>query len=62
VAFYGYLCWLGFWFIRGTHGRERAVIVGWAIEILGLAVSLFAAVSLLFHPSAHDSDRKPHIA
>jgi hypothetical protein len=29
VVFYGYLCWLAFWFIRGTHGRERVVMVGW---------------------------------
>src|SRR5277367_3309102 len=29
VIFYGYLCWLAFWFIRGSHGRERVFIVGW---------------------------------
>jgi len=34
VAFYGYLCWLGFWFIRGTVGRERAFMVGWFAAIL----------------------------
>jgi hypothetical protein len=34
VAFYAYLCWLGFWFIRGTHGRDRAFIVGWVVAIL----------------------------
>jgi hypothetical protein len=34
VVFYGYLCWLAFWFIRGTHGRERAVMVGWFATVL----------------------------
>ena len=29
VVFYGYLCWLAFWLIRGSHGRERVFIVGW---------------------------------
>jgi hypothetical protein len=34
VVFYGYLCWLGFWFVRGTEGRERAVVLGWFADIL----------------------------
>ena len=34
VAFYGYLCWLGFCVIRGTAGRERAFAVGWLAAIL----------------------------
>jgi len=34
VAFYGYLCWLGFWFIRGTVGPERLFMVGWFANIL----------------------------
>ena len=34
VAFYGYLCWLGFWFIRGTAGPERLFMVGWFANIL----------------------------
>ena len=34
VVFYGYLCWLAFWLIRGTHGRERVVMVGWFSSIL----------------------------
>jgi hypothetical protein len=34
VIFYGYLCWLAFWFIRGTKGRERVVMVGWFATIL----------------------------
>ncbi len=34
VAFYLYLCWLGFWFIRGTAGAERVFMVGWFANIL----------------------------
>jgi hypothetical protein len=34
VAFYGYLCWLGFSFIRGTAGPERLFMVGWFASIL----------------------------
>ena len=34
VVFYGYLCWLGLWFIRGTEGLERFFIVGWFAGIL----------------------------
>jgi hypothetical protein len=34
VVFYGYFCWLAFSFIRGTHGRERLVMVGWFATIL----------------------------
>ena len=34
VAFYLYLCWLGFWFIRGTAGPERFFMVGWFAGIL----------------------------
>src|ERR1700733_172539 len=29
VLIYGYICWLGFWFIRGTEGRERFFMMGW---------------------------------
>jgi hypothetical protein len=29
VAFYGYFCWLAFWFIYRTKGRERLFSVGW---------------------------------
>jgi hypothetical protein len=28
------VCWLAFWFIRGTHGRERVFTVGWFLAIL----------------------------
>jgi hypothetical protein len=34
LAFYGYLCWIGFCFIRGTVGAERLFMVGWFISIL----------------------------
>jgi hypothetical protein len=34
VVLYGYLCWLAFWFIRGTKGRERVVMAGWFSAIL----------------------------
>jgi hypothetical protein len=34
VVLYGYLCWLGFWSVRGTHGRERLVVGGWFVDIL----------------------------
>jgi hypothetical protein len=75
IVFYGYLCWLAFWFIRGTHGRERVFMIGWFSAVLlppletlqhrftteiryicafGLAVSLYAAVSLLLHPTGID--------
>ncbi len=31
VLFYGYVCWLGFWFVRHTTGRERFFAVGWCL-------------------------------
>src|SRR5258708_7319923 len=34
LVFYGYLCWLAFWFIRGTQGREGVFIVGWFSAVL----------------------------
>jgi hypothetical protein len=34
VALYLYMCWLGFWFIRGTTGPERFFMVGWFANIL----------------------------
>jgi hypothetical protein len=34
VAWHVYLCWLGFWFIRGTAGTERAFMIGWFANIL----------------------------
>jgi len=41
VFFYGYLCWLGFWFIRGTVGPERFFMVAW------FAGSLFSPLRTL---------------
>jgi hypothetical protein len=34
LVFYLYLCWLGFWFIRGTAGLERFVMIGWFASLL----------------------------
>jgi hypothetical protein len=34
VAFWGYVGWLGFCFIRSTRGRERVVMIGWAVSVL----------------------------
>jgi hypothetical protein len=34
AAFYGYMWWLAFWFIRGTHGQERVLVAGWFASIL----------------------------
>jgi hypothetical protein len=33
VAFYGYLCWLAFCFIRGSEGRERIFMAGWFVHL-----------------------------
>jgi hypothetical protein len=34
VAFWGYVGWIGFCFIRGTHERERVVMIGWLVSFL----------------------------
>jgi hypothetical protein len=34
VLIYGYICWLGFWFVRGTAGRERLFMLGWFAGII----------------------------
>jgi len=34
VFIYGYICWLGFWFIRGTEGRERFFMAGWFVGVV----------------------------
>jgi hypothetical protein len=34
VLLYLYICWLGFWLIRGTAGRERFFIVGWFVGLV----------------------------
>jgi len=34
VALYLYLCWVAFWFIRGTEGRERLFLAGWLFHLI----------------------------
>jgi hypothetical protein len=34
LAFYGWLCWLGFWFIYRSGGRERLFMAGWFADFL----------------------------
>jgi hypothetical protein len=34
VAFYLYLCWLAFCFIRGSEGRERIFMAGWFTHLV----------------------------
>lgn len=34
IVLYAYICWLAFWFIRGTAGRERLFVVGWFLGLL----------------------------
>lgn len=34
VAFYAYICWLAFCFIRASAGRERVFLVAWFIDVL----------------------------
>ncbi len=57
LAFYSYLCWLGFWLIFNARGNERGVMVGWFAMILlsplrrvrpdwTLAINYFNAFSL----------------
>ncbi len=34
ILIYGWICWIGFWFIRGAAGRERVFMVGFFADIL----------------------------
>ena len=34
VLLYAYICWLAFWCVRGTAGRERFFMVGWFVGLL----------------------------
>jgi hypothetical protein len=43
IFFYGFLCWLAFWCVRGTAGTERVFMVGWFV---GLLLSPLETVSL----------------
>ena len=40
VFIYAYVCWLAFWFARGTAGRERVFMVGWFVGILLLPLRM----------------------
>lgn len=39
--FYGYVCWVLFWFIRKTEGRERLWWVGWLASFLLWPLKMF---------------------
>jgi len=41
ALFYSYICWLAFWFIRGTAGRERFFMAGWFAGILLWPAKMF---------------------
>ncbi len=41
VVLYAYICWLAFWFIRGTAGRERFFMVGWFVGLLLWPLKMF---------------------
>ena len=41
VVLYAYICWLAFWFIRGTAGRERFFMVGWFVGLLLWRLKMF---------------------
>jgi hypothetical protein len=34
VAFYLYLCWIAFCFIRGSEGREQIFMAGWCTHLM----------------------------
>lgn len=34
ASLYAYLCWLAFWFVRRTAGRERFFMVGWFVGLV----------------------------
>jgi hypothetical protein len=34
VLIYAWFCWITFWFVRGTRGPERFLILGWVSGIL----------------------------
>jgi hypothetical protein len=40
LAIYGWLCWLGFWFIYRSTGRERLFMIGWFADILSWPLHL----------------------
>ena len=42
VAFYSYLWWLAYWFVRGSVGSERVFMVGWFTSALVSPLSLLS--------------------
>jgi len=57
ILIYGWLCWIAFWLVRGTAGRERVFMLGffadilpWPLKILrpdwALPIRHFAAIGL----------------
>jgi hypothetical protein len=34
LVMYAYMCWLGYWIIRSTKGRERIFMSGWFVPLL----------------------------
>jgi hypothetical protein len=41
VLLYLYVCWIAFWWIRGTAGRERLFIIGWFVGFLLWPLKVF---------------------
>ena len=41
TALYAYFCWLAFWCIRRTAGRERFFMLGWFLGLLLWPVKMF---------------------
>lgn len=57
ILIYGWICWIAFWLVRRTAGRERVFMVGFFADILpwplkmlrpdwAVAVQHFAAIGL----------------
>jgi hypothetical protein len=46
VAFYAWLLWLCIVFTRAVHGKERVLVVGWALSLLLSLIQGLARVSL----------------
>ena len=42
IFVYGWTCWIGFWLIRGTGGRERLFLIGWFAGIILWPVKMMA--------------------
>lgn len=57
ILFYGWICWIAFWLVRRTGGRERVFMIGffadllpWPLRVLrpdwAVAVRHFSAIGL----------------